>query len=75
MRVHINLLAVRGTRLHQVRTALSHTVLLGQCRDFLREHCIQPEVGADTAGSAEEIARLGDPARAALGKRIGRRDP
>ncbi len=70
VRVHINLLAVRGTRIDQVRTALSHTVLLGQCRDFLREHGIQPEVGADTAGSAEEIARLGDPARAALASEL-----
>ena len=66
VRVHINLLAVRGTKLHQVRRALSHTVLLGQCRDFLREHGIHPEVGADTAGAAEEVARLGDPERAAL---------
>jgi prephenate dehydratase len=66
VRVHINLLAVPGTRLDQVRTAVSHTVLLGQCRDFLREHGIEPEVGADTAGSAEEVARLGDPSRAAL---------
>jgi prephenate dehydratase len=70
VRVHINLLAVRGTRLEQVRTALSHTVLLGQCRDFLREHGIQPEVGADTAGSAEEIAKIGDPARAALASEL-----
>jgi prephenate dehydratase len=66
VRVHINLLAVPGTRLDQVRTAVSHTVLLGQCRDFLREHGIEPEVGADTAGSAEEVARLGEPSRAAL---------
>jgi prephenate dehydratase len=66
VRVHINLLAVPGTRLDQVRTAVSHTVLLGQCRDFLRENGIEPEVGADTAGSAEEVARTGDPSRAAL---------
>jgi prephenate dehydratase len=66
VRVHINLLAVPGTRLDQVRTAVSHTVLLGQCRDFLREHGIEPEVGADTAGSAEEVARNADPTRAAL---------
>ena len=66
VRVHINLLAVRGVRLGQVRRAVSHTVLLGQCRDFLRQHGIEPEVGADTAGAAEEVAREGDPARAAL---------
>jgi prephenate dehydratase len=66
VRVHINLLGVPGTRLSQVRTAVSHTVLLGQCRDFLREHAIEPEVGADTAGSAAEVARQGDPTRGDL---------
>lgn len=70
VRVHINLLAVPGARLDQVRTAVSHTVLLGQCRDFLREHGIKPEVGADTAGSAEEVAGQGDPARAALASEL-----
>ena len=38
VRVHINLLAVKGTKLPDVRSAMSHTVLLGQCRDFLKEH-------------------------------------
>ncbi len=66
VRVHINLLAVPGTRLHQVRRAVSHTVLLGQCRDFLREHAIVAETGADTAGAAHEVAQQGDPTRAAL---------
>ena len=31
---------------------MSHTVLLGQCRGFLREHGIATRAGADTAGSA-----------------------
>ena len=66
VRVHINLLAVPGTRLDQVKTAVSHTVLLGQCRDFLRENGIEPEVGADTAGAAQDIARQGERSRAAL---------
>ncbi|NOX73232.1 MAG: prephenate dehydratase, partial [Alphaproteobacteria bacterium] len=35
VRVHINLLAVKGTKLAEVKTAMSHTVLLGQCREFL----------------------------------------
>jgi prephenate dehydratase len=70
VRVHINLLAVPGTRIEQVKVAVSHTVLLGQCRDFLREHGIQPEVGADTAGSAEDVAGLGEPSRAALASEL-----
>ncbi|WP_339642555.1 prephenate dehydratase [Jannaschia helgolandensis] len=66
VRVHINLLAVPGTTLDQVKIAQSHTVLLGQCRDFLSGHGIRPRVGADTAGSAMQVAQAGDPSVAAL---------
>ena len=44
LRVHINLLGLPGTRIEDIRTAMSHTVLLGQCRAFLREHRVQPRV-------------------------------
>lgn len=66
VRVHISLLAVPGTRLEEVRDAMSHTVLLGQCRGFLRRHGIRPLTGADTAGSAKEVAQRGIPSLAAL---------
>ncbi|MFT7027476.1 MAG: prephenate dehydratase [Paracoccaceae bacterium] len=64
--VKIQLLGVPGATLDQVREAQSHTVLLGQCRKFLDAHGIRPVVGADTAGSAAQVARDGDPSRAAL---------
>ncbi|MFO6465771.1 prephenate dehydratase [Jannaschia sp. KMU-145] len=73
VRVHINLLAVPGTRLEDVRVAQSHTVLLGQCRDFLGSHGIRPRIGADTAGSAKQIAAAGDPAEAALASEMAGR--
>ena len=66
VRVHINLLALPGTQLSDVKEAMSHTVLLGQCRNFLKEHDIARITGADTAGSAKMVAEQGDPARAAL---------
>ncbi|SDI74785.1 prephenate dehydratase [Lutimaribacter saemankumensis] len=66
VRVHINLLAVPGTRLEQVEQAMSHTVLLGQCKKFLTRHGIHRVTGADTAGSAKHVAELGDPSLAAL---------
>ena len=66
VRVHISLLAVPGTTLEQVRDAMSHTVLLGQCRGFLRRHAIRAMTGADTAGSAKEVAARGIPSLAAL---------
>ncbi|MEX5727736.1 prephenate dehydratase [Rhodovulum iodosum] len=70
VRVHINLLGVPGARLSDVHSALSHTVLLGQCRDFLREYGIQPVSAADTAGSAKHIADLCDPSQAALASEL-----
>ena len=70
VRVHINLLAVPGTPLEQISAAMSHTVLLGQCRDFLRRHAIRPVTGADTAGSARQVAERGDPTLAALASEL-----
>ena len=70
VRVHVNLLGVKGAKLEEVKTAMSHTVLLGQSRGFLAQHGIQPETGADTAGSAKHVAELGDPSVAALASEL-----
>ncbi|MFQ5622555.1 MAG: prephenate dehydratase [Paracoccaceae bacterium] len=66
VRVNINLLGVPGARLADVKRAMSHTVLLGQCRGFLTEHGIERVTGADTAGSAQTVARTADRSLAAL---------
>jgi prephenate dehydratase len=73
LRVHIALLGVPGARLEDVRAAMSHTVLLGQCRGFLQAHGIERRTGADTAGSAEIVARTGDRALAALASELAGR--
>jgi len=70
VRVHINLLAIPGTPLNAITSAMSHTVLLGQCRKFLTEHNIRPVTGADTAGSAQHVAEICDPAQAALASEL-----
>lgn len=70
VRVHIALLAVKGTPLSQVREAMSHTVLLGQCRGFLKDHGLKPVTGADTAGSARIVAERANPALAALASEL-----
>jgi prephenate dehydratase len=70
VRVHINLLALPGAALDDIDTATSHTVLLGQCRKFLRKYQIAPVTGADTAGSAKHVAQMGDPRQAALASEL-----
>lgn len=66
VRVHISLLGLPGAELSEIREAMSHTVLLGQCRGFMRQHGIHGVIGADTAGSAQEVAARGIKSLAAL---------
>ncbi|MDA8799767.1 prephenate dehydratase [Amylibacter sp.] len=57
VRVHINLLGLQGSKLLDIKSAMSHTVLLGQCRNYLKEHNIESITGVDTAGSAEIVSK------------------
>jgi len=61
---------VPGAVLSGVEQAMSHTVLLGQCRSFLKANGITPKTGADTAGSARHVAAAGDPLVAALASKL-----
>ncbi|SMF07557.1 prephenate dehydratase [Tistlia consotensis] len=65
-KVEHQLLAPRGATLQTIKTVHSHVQALGQCRNFLRSHGLRPEVHADTAGAAAEVAERGDPAHAAI---------
>ncbi len=64
--IRLQLLGVPGARLEDVREAQSHTVALGQCRQFLKSRGIQPVIGGDTAGSAVHVAEAGVKSRAAI---------
>ena len=70
VRVHINLLALPGVKLSEITHAKSHTMLLGQCRAFLKAHGIHRVKAADTAGSAREVAEAGVPTMAALASEL-----
>jgi prephenate dehydratase len=66
VRVHINLLGVRGATLDQVTEAHGHVVILPQCAAFLKGHGIRGCVSSDNARAAREVAEGGDPTRGAL---------
>ena len=68
--VAIQLMGPKGAKLEGVKSAMSHTVLLGQCREFLAEHKIRAITGADTAGSARQVFEANDPAQAALASEL-----
>ena len=68
--IRLQLLAPKGATIDDVKTAESHMVALGQCRDFLREKGIEPIVGGDTAGAAKAVAASGDFDKAAIASKL-----
>ncbi len=70
LRVEMNLLAVPGTKLEEVKAVQSLSVALGQCRKFISDHKLKTINGVDTAGSAREVAEKGDKTVAAIASRF-----
>lgn len=67
------LLGVPGATVADLRTVESHVMALGQCRRAIREMGLTPIVAADTAGSAREVAAVGDRSRAAIASELAAR--
>ena len=70
VRVHINLLALPGTQLGDVKEAYSHLVLLPQCGTFLRDKGITGRVSPDNARAARDVSEWGDASKAALASEL-----
>jgi prephenate dehydratase len=70
LRIHHQLLGLKGARLDGIRSVMSQIPALGQCRNIIRSLGLKMVVGADTAGSARHIAEAGDPSAAALASRL-----
>ncbi|MFG1348069.1 prephenate dehydratase [Xanthobacter autotrophicus] len=64
------LMAVKGASLSTLKSVQSHVMALGQCRKAIRTLNLTAVIGADTAGSAREIAEAGDLSRAAIASRL-----
>ncbi len=69
--VHHTIMGLPGATLAGIRRVLSHPVALAQCRIWLGKHLPEAELVSawDTAGSAEIVAREGNPALAAIAAR------
>ena len=70
VRVHVNLLGIRGARVEDVTEAHGHVVILPQCAAFLQSHGIKGRVSSDNARAAREVAEAGDRTRAALASEL-----
>jgi len=70
VRVRINLLALPGVALKDIKVARGHLVILPQCRKFLDAHGIRGEAAADNAGAAADIAAANERDAAALASEL-----
>ena len=68
--IRFQLMGLQTATLDDIKSARSHIMGLGQCRDFLRERGIVGFVAADTAGAAREVSEIGDPSIAAIAPRL-----
>ena len=64
------LLARKGATLKTIKTVQSHIHALGQCRNTIRKLGLKTVIGADTAGSARQVAESGDKTHAAIASRL-----
>ncbi|MYZ49018.1 prephenate dehydratase [Propylenella binzhouense] len=68
--VQHQLLGVPGSRIEDLEIVQSHVQALGQCRKLIRRLGVTAEVAADTAGSARQVAEIGDRKRGAIASRL-----
>ena len=66
LRVHHQLLGIKGAALDGIRTVFSQAPALGQCRKIIRDRKLTAQNWYDTAGSARHVAELKDPCAAAI---------
>lgn len=70
VRVHINLLAVKGAKITDIKRVRAMSILLGQARGFIQEHGFATLSASDNAAGAREVAELADPSEAAFASEV-----
>jgi len=55
-----NLLCVKGAKIDEIKTVISHPQALDQCEDFIRRHGWKTEKSENTARAAKYVSELND---------------
>lgn len=66
LRVHINWLAKKPVDRAAIKNAISHPVLLGQCRKFMIDNQLTWQSWSDTAAAAKYVSEQNDPSLSAF---------
>lgn len=55
-----NLLGVKGAKIEDIKTVISHSQALGQCADYIKKHKFEAVEAVNTAVAAKQVAEKGD---------------
>jgi len=69
-KIEHNLLALPGTKLKDIKNVYSHAQALSQCSEFIKKNKINENVRADTAGSADLVAKNKNKTDAAIASKL-----
>ena len=61
-----NLLGVKGTKIDDIKTVISHSQALGQCASYIEKHSFETIEAVNTAVAAKTVAEKGDKSIAAI---------
>ena len=70
VRVHVNLLGVKGAKTSDIKEVRAMSVLLGQAREFVRTHKLTTINWSDNAAAARTVAEEGNPAVGAFASEL-----
>jgi len=70
LQIQHNLLGLPGSKLEDVKNVFSHAQALSQCSNFIKKNKFTENVHADTAGSAELIAKGNKKSEAAIASKL-----
>ena len=69
-KIEHNLLGISGAKIRDIKNVLSHAQGLSQCSDYIKKNNLIENVRADTAGSAELIAKNKKMSDAAIASKL-----
>tara|TARA_B100000575_G_scaffold133496_1_gene106344 strand:- start:96 stop:932 length:837 start_codon:yes stop_codon:yes gene_type:complete len=69
-KIEHNLLALKGTKMSEIKYVYSHAQALSQCSKFIKSNNLIEYVSADTAGSAEMVSKSNDKKISAIASKL-----
>ena len=69
-KVSHNLLGIKGSKIKDIKTVMSHAQAIGQCRKIISQNNLKTIISADTAGSAKYISERNDKSESAIASEL-----